>query len=88
MPKITFSVPIGIEKDNGEFHAFCPLLKGLHTRGKTIEEVKENAGNAIISYINSLIRHGDPIPLCIMKEEKSHKRYMIECTDNLIEVTV
>ena len=88
MPTITFLVPVGIEKDNGEFHAFCPPLKGLHTRGKTIEEVKENVENAIMAYIHSLIKHGDPIPLLYIKEKKSHKRYMIEYTENLIEVTM
>jgi len=85
---ITFSVPIIIEKDNGEFHAFCPVLKGLHTRGETEEETMDNAKDAVIAYLNSLIRHGDPIPLCIIKEEKPSKRHMIEYTENLIEVTV
>lgn len=85
---ITFSVPIVIEKDNGEYHAFCPVLKGLHTRGETIKETKTNAANAVIAYLNSLIRHGDPIPLCIIKEEKPSKGHLIEYTENLIEVTV
>ena len=85
---ITFSVPIIIEKDNGEFHAFCPVLKGLHTRGETEEETMDNAKDAVIAYLNSLIRHGDPIPLCIIKEEKPGKRHMTEYTENLIEVTV
>lgn len=85
---ITFSVPIIIEKDNGEFHAFCPVLKGLHTRGETIKETKKNAENAVAAYLHSLIRHGDPIPLSIMKTGKPRKRYMVEYTENLIEVTV
>jgi len=85
---ITFSVPIVIEKDNGEYHAFCPVLKGLHTRGATIKETKTNVANAVIAYINSLIRHGDPIPLRIVKEEKPGKGHLIECTEKLIEVTV
>ena len=84
---ITFSVPIIIEKDNGEFHAFCPILKGLHTRGET-EETMDNAKDAVIAYLNSLIRHGDPIPLCIIKEKKPSKHHMIAYTENLIEVTV
>jgi len=85
---ITFSVPIIIEKDNGEFHAFCPVLKGLHTRGETTEEAEKNAKNAVIAYLQSLISHGDPIPLCIVEEEKQGKSHLIGCTENLIEVTV
>ena len=85
---ITFSVPIFIEKDNGEFHAFCPVLKGLHTRGETEKETIDNAKNAVIAYLTSLISHSDPIPLCIIKEEKPSKHRMIAYTENLIEVTV
>lgn len=59
---INLSVPISIEKDNDEFHAYCPVLKGLHTRGETEEETMDNAKDAVIAYLNSLIRHGDPIP--------------------------
>lgn len=85
---ITFSVPINIEKDDGEFHAFCPVLKGLHTRGETTKKAEENAKNAVIAYLTSLITHGDPIPLCIIKEEKSSKHHVIAYKENLIEVTV
>jgi len=85
---INFSVPIFIEKDNDEFHAHCPVLKGLHTNGETAEKAEENAKNAVAAYLNSLISHGDPIPLCIIKEEKPRKRHVIAYTENLIEVTV
>ena len=74
---ITFAVPIIIEKDDGEFHAFCPVLKGLHTRGETTKEAEENAKNAIIAYLQSLISHGDPIPLCIVEEEKPSKSHLV-----------
>lgn len=85
--KISFSVPVYIEQDNGEYHAFCPVLKGLHSKGETAEEAEKNAINAVIAYIHSLIKHGDPIPLCIIKEEKS-KRPFYGIKENLIEVSV
>lgn len=63
---IIFSVPIIIEEDNDEFHAYCPVLKGLHTRGATIKETKTNVSNAVIAYLNSLIIHGDRIPFLFL----------------------
>lgn len=67
--KIVFSVTVRIEKDNGGYRAFCPGLKGLHTSGDTENEVEENAKNAILAYLQSLIKHGDPIPLCVVHKE-------------------
>ena len=52
-----------IEEDGKSFHAFCPGLKGLHVDGATPEEALENATQAAHCYIDSLIRHGDPLPI-------------------------
>lgn len=65
-----FEIPISIEPDHGEFHAYCPLLKGLHIGGKTEDEALQNAKNAAIAYLISLIKHGDPIPIEIIKDRK------------------
>ncbi len=75
--KITFAVPIIIEKDNGGFHAYSPVFKGLHTQGSSIEEAINNSKNAIYAYLQSLINHGDPIPLCIIqKKQPAIKRFI------------
>ena len=60
---LEFQLVFVVEPDEGEFHAFCPALKGLHTAGATEQEALENAKNAAVAYILSLIEHGDPIPL-------------------------
>lgn len=62
-PKITFKIEICVEDDDNGFHAYCSALKGVHVGGETIEEALENAKEAVILYIKSLIKHGDPIPL-------------------------
>jgi predicted RNase H-like HicB family nuclease len=64
--KLEFQLVFVVEPDEGEFHAFCPALKGLHTAGSTEQEALENAKNAAVAYILSLIKHGDPIPLGVM----------------------
>ena len=57
----TFRVIIEPEKPRG-YHGFVPLLRGLHTCGDTIEEVKQNLKEAIICHIQGLIKDNEPVP--------------------------
>ena len=47
-----------IEPDEKGFHGFVPLLKGVHTVGKTIEETKKNLHEAIQCHIEGLTKDG------------------------------
>lgn len=60
-----FRVEVVVEPDEDGFHAFCPALKGLHTCGSTEQEAVENARDAAIAYIESLMKHHEPIPVGI-----------------------
>jgi predicted RNase H-like HicB family nuclease len=60
---IRFTIDIVVEPDEGGFHAFCPALKGLHVDGSTEEEAIQNAADAAMIHLESLIKHGDPIPV-------------------------
>ena len=65
-------VKILVEEDEGSYHAFCPELKGLHVDGDTPEEVFEVAKDAVHAYLNSLIKHGEPIPVgCVQGHHES-----------------
>ena len=44
-----------IEPDEDGYHGFVPLLKGLHTFGKTIEETKNNLEEAIRCHVEGLL---------------------------------
>ena len=46
----------------GGFTAMVPALPGCVTHGRTLEEAKEMAKDAIIGYIESLRKHNEPIP--------------------------
>jgi len=61
---IKFEVGVVIEKDETGFIAYCPVLKGLVAEGETEKEVKKNFSESFISYINSALKHGDPLPIC------------------------
>ena len=54
---------IVLEPDDDGFYVFCPVLKGLHTCGKTEGEAIDNSRDAITAYIQSLLKHGEPVPL-------------------------
>lgn len=61
--QIEFSLQIVVEPDGDGFHAYSPVLKGLHACGETEREALENAKDAATAYLCSLIKHGDPIPV-------------------------
>ncbi|MFZ5806834.1 MAG: type II toxin-antitoxin system HicB family antitoxin [Verrucomicrobiota bacterium] len=58
-----------IEQDeDGVFVAECPTLPGCISQGKTRSEAIDNIKDAIVGYLESLKKHGDPIPLPISEE--------------------
>ncbi len=67
-PTVGFKIEIMVEPDDGAYHAYCPALKGLHVGGDTEEEAVKNARDAAIAYLESLVKHGEPIPVGILVE--------------------
>jgi len=61
---LKISINVVIEKDSTGFVAYCPELKGLIADGKDEIEVINNFEDAAKAYIKSLLKHGDPLPLC------------------------
>ncbi len=58
-----------IEQDeDGVFVATCPALPGCVSQGKTREEALTNMQDAIAGYVESLRKHGEPIPPPISEE--------------------
>jgi len=45
------------------YYAYCPALKGCSTCGHTYEETLKNIEEAIHSYVEDLIKAGEPIPI-------------------------
>ena len=72
-PIIGFRIEVIVEPDDVGFHAYCPALKGLHTCGDTEEEALRNAKDAAMAYLQSSIKHGDPIPIGIIVHEGTEK---------------
>ncbi len=47
-----------VEPDDKGYHGFVPLLKGVHTVGKTIEETRSNLEEAIRTHVEGLQKDG------------------------------
>ena len=60
-------VVICVKPDSPGFHAYCPGLPGVHTYGMTKEEALTNAKDAIMAYIQSLVKHSEPIPAALFQ---------------------
>ena len=60
---------IVIEQDeDGRFVSSCPALRGCWSQGDTRGEAIENIKDAMRGYLESLRKHGDPIPAPITEE--------------------
>lgn len=54
----TYTFRTIIEPDEKGYHGFVPLLRGVHTVGKTIEKTKKNLNEAIRCHIEGLLKDG------------------------------
>jgi predicted RNase H-like HicB family nuclease len=84
--QVVFTLDVFVEPDDDGFYAYCPALEGLHVGGDTLDEAVKNAVDAATAYIRSLIKHGDPIPLRIIRTETA-QRVPLEDTPHPIRRT-
>ncbi len=64
---IKMRISICVERDEHSFYAYCPNLKGVHVEGNTEHEAVNNASDAAIAYIESMMVNKEPLPLCVEK---------------------
>jgi len=63
MAKVRYHYNIMLRPEpEGGYTALVPALPGCVTYGRTLEEAREMAKDAISGYIASLRKHKDPIP--------------------------
>ena len=62
-----YRILIEVDED-GMFVAECPSLPGCVSQGKTRTEAIKNIQDAIKGYLESLIKHNEPIPPAIQEE--------------------
>jgi len=69
---ISFEIAVVLEPDEGGFLVYVPALSGCLSWGATREEALQSIREAAALYIESLIDHGEPIP--IGRHEPSQRR--------------
>jgi len=57
-----YHMPAVIEKDEDGFFAYCPVLQGCYTQGKTYEEALKNIREVIELHIEDRLACGEEIP--------------------------
>ena len=67
MMKMKYRIEIEQDEDN-MFIVECPLLPGCISQGTTRQEALINIKDAISGYLQSLKKHGEPIPPSIEEE--------------------
>jgi len=60
---LVFQVRLLVEPDETGFHAWIPMLKGLHASGDSVQEARERACDLAVDYLETLVEDGDPIPI-------------------------
>ena len=56
------------QDEDGMFVATCPALPGCVSQGRTRQEARDNICEAILGYLKSLRKHGEPVPPGIQEE--------------------
>jgi antitoxin HicB len=63
MPKARYHFNIMLRPEpEGGYTALVPALPGCVTYGRTVDEAREMARDAMAGYIESLKKHGEPTP--------------------------
>ena len=74
----TYQFTVMIERQpDGEYLVSVPTLPGCYTEGRTLEEAREMATDAIRAYYASLIEHGEPIPVESPEEQFIGSRVVV-----------
>ncbi|NOX36797.1 MAG: type II toxin-antitoxin system HicB family antitoxin [Calditrichaeota bacterium] len=73
--KLKLEIPVIIEADGEGYHGYTPALKGVHVYGKTKAEAEALMADALTAYIDSIIKHGESIPIHIVLDEEDVKEF-------------
>ena len=60
---LVFKIRVFVEPDDKGFHAWIPMLKGLHAQGNNVDEARQKACELAVDYLETLVEDGDPIPV-------------------------
>lgn len=53
---------VTLSDEDGAIVASCPALPGCHSQGGDREDALSNIEEAIAAYVESMMKHGEPLP--------------------------
>lgn len=62
MQNYDFTIIVEYQPEDESYLVSVPALPGCYTEGRTLEEAKVMARDAVQAYCTSLLKHGEPIP--------------------------
>ena len=70
--ELTLRIRVIVERDQDGLMAHCPELSGLAVEAPNMEELKMHMKDAVEGYVESLLKHGDPIPIGVLESDEEH----------------
>ncbi len=69
MQNYEFTIIIEYQPEDESYLVSVPALPGCYTEGRTLEEAKTMARDAVQAYCTSLLDHGEPIPVEVPEQQ-------------------
>jgi predicted RNase H-like HicB family nuclease len=82
--ELRLSVQFLVEADGEGFHAFSPVLPGLHADGETEQEAVHNFIHVVPAYFISILKHGEPLPVGVMVEVREPGRKVTTHSEEIV----
>jgi predicted RNase H-like HicB family nuclease len=76
--ELKFKIPIIVEFDTVNYHAYSPALKGFHMDGETEEEALNNAKLTAGEFLRIMIEDGIPIPVSTLVRTKKRSTTAVD----------
>ncbi len=70
--ELTLRIRVIVERDDDGYMAYCNELPGLAVEAQDMDDLKAHMKDAVEGYIESLLKHGDPIPIGVLENEEDH----------------
>lgn len=84
--RMPVEVTVCVDKDEPGYHAYPLGFSGVNVGGETVEEAMKNVEDGIYLYLESIVKHREPLPVgphLRVKEESAYCGYCGKCFGNV-----
>jgi predicted RNase H-like HicB family nuclease len=73
----TVTIVVIVERDGDSFYAYSPHLPGMHIDANSAAEAYKRAVVGAELYLESLVRHGEPLPIPQLAQPPKDAKVML-----------